>query len=69
MINKKTISDILKTLPGIINRTNKSAGAYLSETDTTYTGGSNTSGGFDMSTDPLANNDMGSFSDRIIINK
>jgi len=67
---KKTISDILSTLPIIKNKKWKSAGVYSHETDTTYTGGTNKSEGFNASTDPFAGDDTGTLTEgKSVINK
>ena len=50
---KKTMTDILNTLPIIKNRKIKSPGVYTSETDTTFVYETNTSDIFNKSTDPL----------------
>lgn len=57
MIAKKTITDILKLLPTIVNRTWKSAGVYAYETDNTKTGRTNKTDTFEPSTDPFALNE------------
>jgi len=68
-MNKPTISDIIKTLPQTKNKKYKSAGVYMIETDTSGTGRTNQSDGFNQSTDPLGYNDTNKLIDRIIIPK
>jgi hypothetical protein len=65
---KKTLTEILSVLPIVKNKTYKSAGVYSSETDNTKTGGTNSSDGFNMSTDPFAGNDLGTLTEGIVVN-
>jgi len=67
---KKTMTDILNSLPVIKNKIYKSAGVYASETDNTGTGRTNKTDGFTMSTDPLGGDDTMTLTDRkIVINR
>jgi hypothetical protein len=67
---KKTITDILNTLPIIKNKKFKSPGVYTNETDTTYSGGLNKSDTFEPSTNPFTGeNDRIITEGKIVINK
>lgn len=67
---KKTITDILGLLPITKNKTRKSSNVYMNETDTSFTGRTNQSSGYDASTDPTGTNNVDSLKEgKIVINK
>ena len=68
MITTKTLTDILNTLPIIKNLKYKSPGNFISEVDTTYTGGINKSDDSLLTNNQFTGNDPGIWIEGKVVN-
>ena len=65
---KKTMKEILNLLPGVKKNNRTSPGVYEYETDTSQTGGTNQSEGYNASSNSFDDNDTGTLKDSKVVN-